>query len=629
MSGLAGIWAKHSYPELDFILDKMSSALSHRGPDGQKNIIDQNFALAFQQMRVTPEEAHETQPLMDPNGLYLAFDGRIDNRESLLNLCGLSQGLQISDAELVLHCYKKWDEEFASKLVGEYAFSLFDKKKQKLFLARDVVGIRPLYYYIDNKHLVFASEIKALLTHPQIPKEPSDEGLAEFMLSNTRQDTSITCFKNIFAVEPAHMLIFESNSFRKKQYWDFDTQKTISFSNFEEYSQAFFDLYKKSVKRRMRSSYPIAVTVSGGLDSSTIFALAQLEGKNAIFGISFYQKDNPRADETAFLLELEKKYVAPIHRIEVSALAGIVQDANKVLYQAEVPSLDYTWQLTQKIFEAAKNNGARTLISGHWGDQLLFPQAYLVDLAKKFSYLKVKKHLGEFNQWYIGDKTDFLNKVFIKSLLRSYTPTPLVSPLRKLSKLIRGSPRDFLIFTKNFRHWQHPILYPWEKMSFASEHARETYSEIRKKHTLMSLDWNNKISTYFQIDQSFPMLDRDILDFIMAIPGEMINWGGVPRALLRNAMKNILPSGITNRKWKGDMTYPASEGLDKDMPLIINQLSHNTEIARQGFVNAQRLTKLMKQVKVLSRTPGYTPPWGVTELYALELWLRQYFEEKK
>ena len=254
----------------------MAAVLAHRGPDGVGSRIAGAFGLAVQRLRVTPEEVGETQPLVGPQGLLVALDGRLDNRSELFHQLDLAD--RASDAACVLAAYARWHEGAIARLSGDFALAVFEPSLRRLVLARDPIGLRPLYYHEGPHHLAFASEIKALLRHPQIEARPDDEGVADSLLLGARSagGHERTCFAGVRALPPAGLLVVDARGIAVRSYWEFDPTRRIAFSSFSEYAEAFHERFAAAVRQRIRSAYPVAVSVSGGLDSSSIFSQAEV-----------------------------------------------------------------------------------------------------------------------------------------------------------------------------------------------------------------------------------------------------------------------------------------------------------------------------------------------------------------
>ncbi len=215
MSGIVGICNLDGKPVEREVLARMSATMAHRGPDGEEKWIKGPVGLACQMFRVTPESEKETQPLVGASGAVVVFDGRLDNREELL--ASLKNSYRVSssspDPDLVLAAYEAFGDRFPERLVGDFALGLFDPHIQQLLLARDAIGIRPLYYYHAPNTFLFASEIKALLAHPEVSTRPNDDVLAQHLLRGDQDYRGMTFFEGVLSLLPAHTALLTSRGF--------------------------------------------------------------------------------------------------------------------------------------------------------------------------------------------------------------------------------------------------------------------------------------------------------------------------------------------------------------------------------------------------------------------------------
>src|SRR3954471_15706918 len=274
MSGISGIWNLDDKPLSPQLLTRVAASLQHRGPDGTSSWHKGSLGVSTNLLRVTSESANEVQPVLHSSGCVLVFDGRIDNRDELIEQLKRSHNAASStpDSELVLFAYMQWGKAFASRLVGDFAVALFDPRSQELLLARDVVGIRPLYFYRDEKIFVFGSEIKAIIAHPDVKTKPNEAYLAVTMVGGTPPgDQSTTHFENVSSMSPSHLLTITRKRTTRQKYWDFDLSKQSRHRSADDYADHFKQNFEQAVRRRLRSAFPVALTVSGGLDSSSVF----------------------------------------------------------------------------------------------------------------------------------------------------------------------------------------------------------------------------------------------------------------------------------------------------------------------------------------------------------------------
>ena len=634
MSGIVGVWNLNGHPLDPAVLSRMSGSLQLRGPDGESRQVAGSIGLAHQHSWVTPEETGEVQPLVGRAGVMLAMDGRLDNRDELLPALGLPK--TASDAACLLAAYGVWKERFAERLNGDFAVAVFDAARQQLLLIRDSIGVRPLYYYRDERLFVFASEIKALLAHPDVPVRPDDEGLADYMLLGARplDRQDITCFAGISAVVPAHLVIITPDGVVTQRYWDFDPGHAIRLGSFDEYAEAFRERFAEAVRRRTRSNRPVAVSVSGGLDSSSIFCQAEALRRagathcSAIAGLSYTGAEGTDADERRYLLEIEREYTIGIERFPIEPLVGLMRGAHEQIRTIEAPFLDYTWGVTTELHGRAAARGARILLSGHWGDQVLFSSAYLVDLFRRLAWGEVRRHLHEYARYFGATEARGLARRFAVDVVRHHVPPRLLPPLKWIRRRLLGVQRPKSCFSDAFR--RRALRFADRPATigegFHSAQARSIYLEARSKYHVQCMEWNNKISALYGLDAAFPFLDRDLLAFLMAVPGEIQNRNGVPRALLREAMRGVLPEPVRTRTWKADFSSVVNSGVAQDASMLARALSPESLGVRLGYLDAVRLAPEVARLSGNLVGLDCLNSWDLADLFGLEMWLQVFLD---
>jgi asparagine synthase (glutamine-hydrolysing) len=636
MSGLAGMWHLDGRPTTPELLSSMSARLRHRGRDGQAQILTGQVGFSCQHLWVTPEEQGERQPLVAEFGAMLMMDGRLDNRDELMTALQLDR--RVSDARCVLAAYDAWDDRFAERLNGDFAIAIFDSRCQRLLLARDAIGVRPLYYFHDDGLFAFGSEIKALLAHPGIPARPDDEGVADFMLIGSRplDRQDLTCFRGISAVVPAHLVTVTPTGLTARRYWDFDTGRPLRLRSFDEYVEAFRERFEQAVKRRVRSAHPVALSVSGGLDSSSIFCQAEtLRRAGAIAAPSLagvsYVSERGDSDEQHFLREIETQYGVRFDRFPMESLTGLVRGAEEQLTAIEAPLIDYMWGVTRELHSRAAASGARSILSGHWGDQMLFSSAYLIDLFRKGAWRSIWRHTRAYARYFGDEETTMRRRLLLVDLLRYHVPRAIAPPLKwlRLRFFEDRPPKGW--FSPKFLQaaLRHRYRLATFERPFHSAHAQAVYIEARSKYQVQCMEWNGKVAALHGMDAAFPFLDRDLIAFLMAIPGEIHAHQGVPRVLLREATRGMLPDAIRARKWKSDFTGFVNQGLSEDAAVILRTLNADCLGVRFGYLDAARLMpELARLAEGLSSADSGTNSWDLGDTYGLEMWLRVFLEGK-
>jgi asparagine synthase (glutamine-hydrolysing) len=635
MGGISGVWNIDGRPMQARVMSEMTGRLQHRGLDGERSRVDGGVGFSCQHMWVAAEDHGSYQPIVAETGAMLMIDGRLDNRQELIAALGLD--CRASDARCALSAYEAWQESFVERLDGDFAIAVFDPAAERLILARDAMGVRPLYYFHSARLVAFGSEIKALLAHPDIAARPDDEGVADFMLIGSRpiDQHQSTCFQGICAVVPAHIVIVTPYGITRTRYWDFDTERQLRFRSFEEYVEAFGSHFKEAVRRRSRSQYPVAVSVSGGLDSSAIFCQAETLRRTgvvaapAIAGVS-YISNGGDADEQAYLHDIEVKYGVEVDRYPIEPLIGIVDGMREQVAAAEAPFVDYLWGVTRELHTRAAAAGARSLLSGHLGDQLLFSPAYLIDLVHRSAWPTIWRHTREYGRYFGGAYTASRRRRLVVDTVRHHTPRALAPSLKWLRQRVVGRRQPKTWFSPRFLSTALRDRYQLATFDrqFQSAHARGVYTEARSRYHGHSIEWNMKVAACSGLDAAFPFFDRDLVAFLMAIPGEIHARHGVPRILLRQALRGTLPDSICTRTWKSDFSSLVNQGVREDATEIMTTMKSDCQGVRFGYLSADRLTPALARLPENFDAADCRDTWDLADTYGLEMWLRVFWGGK-
>ncbi len=637
MSGIVGLWNLDGRPVDSLILSAMSEALRHRGRDGERQVVTGSLGLAHRHLWVTPEEVGERQPLVGRQGTLLVLDGRVDNRDELIARLDLPR--TASDAACVLRAFEAWGEAALERLNGDFALALYNPTRQSLWLARDPIGLKPLHYHHGASFFAFASEIKGILPHPSVRCRPDEDGVADYLLLGWRpvDRPDITCFSRIRTLPPAHILrVTPRGAETPRRYWDFDPGLAIRLRTFDEYAEGFRERFGEAVRRRVRSAYPVAVSVSGGLDSSSIFCQAEAARRAsdaapcpAVLGFSYTGPEGSTSDERRYLEEIERAYGVRIDRIAAAPLLGLMEGAELQARHSEAPLLDSLWQITHAIQQAAGAQGARRFVTGHWGDQMLHGTAYLVDLIRGFAWGTARRHLKAFDRWFQPDEARNLRKQVAFDLVRYHVPGAFLPVLkwfrRRVSHLDVGRP--WLAPTFRARALRGANRPATVGRRLRSAHARALYLEARMKYSVQCMEWNDKIAALHGLDYAAPFLDRDLIQFLMAVPGEVQSTDGVPRALVRAGLAGILPDAIRRRRWKADYSEPVNLGAARDLAVARALFADSPRSVAWAYVDQARVDAELAALAPRLAGPDCVASWELTDLIGLESWLRVFFGE--
>lgn len=253
----------------------MAACLAHRGTDGMGLWCEGPVGLGHRMRWTTPESLHETLPFSRPSEKRaITADARLDNRDELSASLNVSDRA-VSDSTLILLAYDRWGDACPERLLGDFAFVIWDGRREALLCARDPMGVKPLYYHHQpNRLFAFASEIKALLCLAEIPRRLNEQRVADYLVP-ILEDMEATFFRDIVRLPPGHRLLLDSRGLALQRYWSLDPAREVRLDSDEAYAEAFRTLFTDAVRARLRSAYPVGSLLSGGLDSSSITCAAR------------------------------------------------------------------------------------------------------------------------------------------------------------------------------------------------------------------------------------------------------------------------------------------------------------------------------------------------------------------
>ena len=611
MSGIVGVCHLDGRLSDPVLVTSLATSIAHRGGDHFGVRAAGSACLACHLSRVTPESTTECQPVSDGAERMLVFDGRIDNRETVI--AALDDGEQwrrAPDSRLVLAAYARWGEHAVGRLVGEFAFALFDSNERAVILVRDPVGCRPLYYWTNGATLVFGSEIKAILAHPDVPAKPNDDLLADtFLLGQLPyDDRGETYFEGISAVRPGWW-VRASNQVQSRQYWDFDPSAQLRYPTQTDYAERFRELLVGAMKRRLRSAHPVAVATSGGLDSAIVLCVAdhvqrRHDGDVSLQPLTYTPLGDAGMEENRFIALLESVRQSPVRRIRAGE-PGNIDQASDAAWHSEWPCVDDGWCAEQPMVASARATGARVLLTGLWSDQLLFETGYLTDLFKTLRWREVARHLSEYAHWFVDARPGYFRTRFCQELIGHFTPRPVAAAVRAVRPVLTH-PRHASVVR---RQWADRIRRRRRRRArphSSTVHAQRVYETVRAQSHRLLLEVDDKLRASCGVETSTPFLDRDVIAFLMGIPGDVVNRGGVPRAILRDAMRGLVPDPILDRRWRAATVFGPEDRLARWAGL--SSASKFPMCRRFGWLR-----------------DGVTVGAGAFEFIGLECWSRRFF----
>jgi asparagine synthase (glutamine-hydrolysing) len=570
-----------------------------------------------------------------PARTLVVFDGRLDNRSDLIAACGGHRGMSAlsTDAELAMCAYEVFGIDAAAKLLGDFALALFDPREHRMLLVRDAIGVKPLYYRRTGNSLLFGSAIAAILAQPGVEAKPNDRLLAELMLGrlHRRDDDGTTLFEGIAGVPPAHAAIFSPSTSVVRRYWDFKGGSGSDGKSAAACAEGFRYHFERAVARRVRGDQPVAVAVSGGLDSSSIFCVANACSPPAgqPVGLTYTHRDGSAADESRYIEDLERQSGRAIHHVARPARAELLRGAETLIRRVEAPMIAADSSVNDRLLAIARDAGAAAILTGHWGDQVLFDQAYLIDLLHRGAWRTIGAHLRAFLQWFPDAEGGEFRRQFLTDFLQHDLPRGFRQPMRALRRALRRPPwNDW--YSASFLEHIGPDEFAQDLAGGEGTIlARSIYREVRSRYHGFCLEWHAKMAAAHGMEAAFPFLDRDLIEFLMGVPGEVLARDGVPKALLREALAGLVPDSILSRRSKADFTQIANEAGSNDHARIVRLLGPEALVVQAGYVDADKLQKGLRTAeKMLEGSASNMASRSLTAVMALEIWLQQFFETR-
>lgn len=624
MSGIVALFHLDGQPAEPATLERLVDPIRHRGADGIKLWLNRSTGLAHLHLQNTPTSHCEVQPASWFPQIAVSFDGRLDNREELLPRLprAVQDATGLSDAGCVVAAYAEFGDSFGQYLKGDFAIALFDGVQQKMLLLRDVMGIRPLYYCRTQETFLAASEIKSILAYPGFETRPDDDALADLLLAGDPYDKERTCFSRVSRVLPGHTVVITRSEVHSFQHWDFDTTKQVRCAGIAEYAEMLRVLFEQAVRRRLRSCRPVAVMVSGGLDSSAILCQGEIlrqAGADVApcLGIAMTFPSGTDADEKKYLEHIEAYQKIKIQKLAFPRLC--FADTEQSVWNSELPQFD--WEARSQVLESAQQAGCRVVLDGYYGDQMLANPGYLLDLGRAFRWRQLWHDFTGWGRWMGDVDPTTLKYELCRIVLRGWIPRTLVRGLRRWQGLTEERyPASYALWFRE-RAFHRYLGSQTKTRRYANYHAQSCYEYLTARPRLNNVESDNKVAAVERVEKAYPLMDIDLAEFLIAIPGCAVNFNGVPKGLFRKAMQDILPESIRLRNWKADFTSMNDSAASE----CVRSRRDQAPISGCGSVCMDSLA-----VKTLSMDQGFDSLQvrDAIASRALELWMKSFFGEK-
>lgn len=631
MCGICGIINLDKSPVETSVLERMNKALIHRGPDDEGRWIEKNIGLAQRRLSIIDLSPLGRQPMFfDKKNLAIVFNGEIYNyieiRKDLIDL-GYKFRSQ-SDTEVILASYKEWGIKCLERFNGMWALVIYDRKNKLIFAARDRIGVKPFYYFYDKKKFLFASEIKAILKHPEVKAKPDDRIVWDYLVTGLVDHHEDTFFENIKELRAGKYILLKNNRLKVETYWDLDPNKPPAPKTDQEIRDKFRELFIDSVKLRLRSDVPIGTCLSGGLDSSAIVCVVNnfLKKEGKISQIGTWQKTFSAAyeakkfpgcvcDEREFINEVVRKTKVKSHLVFPSG-KKLVEEIKDVVYHQDYPFGGTSIYAQWNVFRLAKHNGVKVMLDGQGSDELLagyhpYFGIYFSQLLRDLNIPRLIYEVFAYSHKHERSAFDMFKELLMgaasKGILGSFA-----------SRFVRNRWPEYELFKHEWRNKYSPrSLYSPTKNVF-----RDGIHTMLKSSITSLLRYEDRDSMAFGIESRVPFLDYRLIEFVYSLADNQKIRHGETKWVMRQALKGILPEKIRNRQDKIGFATPETVWLKQDLGKDMRKVFASEKFHSRGYFEKGMASKYFEDV-ASGKNSNYQLFW---RLYNYEMWMRVFID---
>ncbi|MCJ7447993.1 MAG: asparagine synthase (glutamine-hydrolyzing) [Bacteroidales bacterium] len=607
MCGVAGIVDYQSKSNSKSVIESMLRVISYRGPDESGIYHSRHATLGNVRLSIVDLTTGQ-QPLSDPSGRYwIVHNGEIFNHKELRNELE-KRGNHFrthTDTEVIVQLYSLYGKECLKLLNGQFAFAIWDKKEGELFIARDRVGIRPLFFNITNGVFSFASEVKAIFEQKSISRELRPEILSQ-VYTFWSALTPNTSFKNIFELSSGHFLVYNRKGLQIGKYWELNFNKTNLALSIENAVEQFHELFTSAVRLRLRADVEVAAYLSGGIDSSaTVAYIKDIEpGILNTFSVGFEEKD---FDESKYQQEAVR-YFKTTHKSIVCSSKEISESFPKVVWCSEIPMTRTAPAPMLILSKLVRENNIKVVITGEGSDEMLagydiFREAkirrfWASQPTSNMRPLLLKKiypdlpHLKNASpnilKMFFGYKLEDVNNPFYSHLLRWNNSNHIK---KHLSSGLHEDLKNYSPFTElseklpeDFTSWDPLAKSQWLEITiFMSGYLLSTQGD--------------RMGMANSIEGRYPFLDYRIIEFCGGLPAKFKLNGLTEKYLLKKLMRNRIPESIIKRPKQPYRAPIQSVFLSKNPPEYVKYMLSEAYVKSTGIFDYNSISALLNKIE--------------------------------
>ena len=608
------------------LIARMLGVIEHRGPDGEGYYTEPGIAMGMRRLSII-DLATGRQPISNEDGsIWIVFNGEIYNYRELRELL-LARGHKLrtrTDTETIVHLYEDEGERCVERLRGMFAFAVWDRRERRLFMARDRVGKKPLHYTLVGRTLVFGSEIKSLLQHPDVKREINLQAISDFLSFGYVPDPA-TAFNGISKLPPGHTLIFKDGMVSARRYWDFDYSGDSAAQGLREpeapeddYIERLRELIAESVRARLESDVPLGAFLSGGIDSSVVVAMMAREMKVKTFSIGF---SDAGFDELRYARIAARHFGADHHEFVVTP--DVCRLVEEIVWHHDEPFADVSSVPTYVVSKMAREH-VTVALSGDGGDEVFGGyERYVVDQRRR-RYERIPALL---RRALLRASRTLPQGAYGKRFLRNIALEPAARYVDSVTYFDHDAQLN--LFSEDARR----ALAGYDPAERFERTFAAPASRFRLDH-LLYLDSKtylpgdilvkvDRMSMANSLETRAPLLDHRLIEFAQTIPASLKIRGQETKYILKRAAEGLIPDEIINRPKQG-FDVPIRRWFNRELREMLDDTLKDRLARERGEFNHRAVLAILDEHRRGVRDHS-RQLWS---LFVLELWRRAFIDRQ-
>ena len=611
MSSQAGIWNFDGKPIDQTLLARFGCAMDCDGPDGGAAYTDVSIGMLYRAFHTTAESRREQQPHKSAGGIMLTWDGRLDNRDELAAQLSDRVFADCSDLVIVAAAFDRWGADCFRRLMGDWALTIWRPRDRTLILAVDFLSVRHIFYYLRDDRLWWSTSLTPLVLLSGDKFHLDDEYISGYFANNA--DAHRTPYREIRQVPPGQFVLIRNATSTVERHWRFNPRSRIRYNTDAEYEEHFRQVFRQSVRRRLRADTPVLGELSGGLDSSSVICMADdilaKEGAQTprLDTLSFYDRTEPDGDDWIYFRKIEERRGRAGAHVDTSTLGTSPAPLGYSSFSALPGQLGVARKIQAERAAIVRRGNYRAVLSGIGGDEFLGgvpdPTAHLADLIVQCRLPSLARQLIA---WSLVKRRPWIQLLWQASM--DLLPAYLGQYLLKQA-----------------------AIEPWINADFAKRTGMASRQlgrrdglglrlPTRRSYIQTVVHMSNKLAKHVPRaleEIRYPYLDQTLIEFVLSIPADQLLRPGERRSLMRRALVGLVPQEVLSRRTKQFAARTPVFAVEKNWEEL-GSYFRSPFSSRLGYIDARRFLERLGQ----ARSGQEIHIVRMLRTISLELWLR-------